>query len=222
MYNNSQIINNNKNYKKVLILLHPMYCDTNYFNTYINYFKENNLEFYKNTKFILVQSPRTDIDYPNNKEYNINSWYNYYTCYNGLNKIDIININHFNNQSNRIINIINNESKIIKPKNIYLLGVSQGGTLIFNILNKLKFNIGGLFAIKTIYMDNFINANNNKNTPIYIYSGANDEIYPLILQKNLINILKKNNYKIIWKIIENLNHSDIINEEYKFILNNIY
>ncbi len=221
MYNNYQIINDNKFYKKVLILLHPMYCDINYFNTYINYFKENNLEFYKNTKFILVQSPKIDVDYPNNKEYNIYSWYNYYTCFNGLNKIDIINTNDFNIQTNKIINIINNESKIIKPKNIYLLGVSQGGTLTFNILNKLKYNIGGIFAIKTIYMHKYINAYNNKNTPIYIYSGGNDEIYPLILQENLINILKKNNYKIIWKIIENLNHSFIINEEYNFILNNI-
>ena len=105
MYDNCVIINPSKKHHYTFIMLHPMCCDSSYFNDYINYF--NNNSFYNNSnnsnntkvdniKYILPESPIMDVDYPNNKQYNIKSWYNYYTCYNNLNKIDNIDVDQYN------------------------------------------------------------------------------------------------------------------------------
>ena len=198
-------------------MLHPMFCNTNYFDKFINYFSKFNI--FKNIKFIFPESPYMNIDYPNNKLYNIKSWYNYYTCYDNISKIDNINIKEFEFQSKRIVNIINNEAIILNNfNNIYIIGVSQGGTLLFNILNKLPTNIGGLFCIKSIYMDKYIKLKNNINTPIFIFSGNLDKIYNIKFKKKKIKILKKRKYKIIHKIIKNLDHNTNDIEEQKFII----
>lgn len=206
-------------------MLHPMQCDSKYFYNFLNYFEKiKKIKFiFESIKFIFPEASLMDIDYPNNKQYNIQSWYNYYTCYNNINKIDKINIEDFENSTNRIINIIYNEAFILNSfKNIYLLGVSQGGTLIFNVLNKLPRNIGGLFIIKSIYMDKYIKLKKNVKTPIFIFSGNNDEVYNIKLQKLCFEKLKKRKYNIKWTIINDLDHHKKSNKEYKFIICNFY
>jgi predicted esterase len=164
-----------------------------------------------------------DVDYPNNKQFNINSWYNYYTCNNNINELDIINLEHFNNQSLRIKYIIDNEKLSIHNKNIFICGVSQGGTLLFNILNKLNYNIGCIFCIKSIYMHDYIKLNKNRQTSIFIYSGKKDDVYTIEYQKKLINILKKNNFKINdWFIDNNIDHQTKSINEDNFIINKLY
>jgi predicted esterase len=161
-----------------------------------------------------------NIDYPNNKLYNVSSWYNYYTYYNNISKIDKINIEDFENQCNRITEIIKNEAYILNKFNkIFIIGVSQGGTLIFNILNKLPRNIGGLFCIKSIYMDKYIKLKKNKNTPIYIFSGNLDKVYNIKFQKKTFELLKKRKYNVNHTIINNIDHYSITNLEHNFIIN---
>jgi CMP-N-acetylneuraminic acid synthetase len=70
MYSNSIIHNSVKKHKYTFIMLHPMFSDSTYFNDYIEYFK-NNCVIANNIKFILPESPVMDIDYPNNKQYNV-------------------------------------------------------------------------------------------------------------------------------------------------------
>ena len=80
MYDNSIIYNNNniiiynsvKKHKYTFIMLHPMFSDSTYFNDYIEYFK-NNSSIANSIKFILPESPVMDVDYPNNKQYNVKS-----------------------------------------------------------------------------------------------------------------------------------------------------
>ena len=79
---------------------------------------------FESIKFIFPEASLMDIDYPNNKLYNIKSWYNYYTCYDNINKVDKIDIQDFENSTNRIINIIYNEAFILYIK-YNLIGVSQ-------------------------------------------------------------------------------------------------
>ena len=175
-------------------------------------------KYFDNIKFIFPNAPILDIDYPNNKQFNVNSWYNYYTCYDNINKIDEINLNDFSNETKRIQKILNNEAILLNSyKNIYLGGVSQGATLVFNILNNINRNIGGIFIIKSLYMHKYINLKQNKNTPIYIYSGNIDEVYNINFQKKMIE--KLSNYTIYWNIIENLDHGSKILEEDLFIIN---
>ena len=222
MYQDCNIINASRKHKFTFIMLHPMNCDSKYFYDFLNYFEKiRKINYiFESIKFIFPEASFMNIDYPKNKQYNIRSWYNYYTCYNNINKIDKIDINDFEESTNRIINIIYNEAFILNNfRHIYLIGVSQGGTLLFNILNKLPRNIGGLFVIKSIYMDKYIKLRKNVKTPIYIYSGSNDFVYNLKLQKKCFDKIKKK-YFIKWTIIDELDHFKIITKEHKFIINN--
>jgi predicted esterase len=157
------------------------------------------------------------IDYPHNKQYNVASWYNYYSCYNNLNKVDKISLSDFNEQTDRLTAIINNEAAILKTyKSIFIIGVSQGGTLLFNILNKLPSSLGGLFCIKSLYMYKYIKLRKNRATPLFFYSGTKDEIYNLEYQKKCAQLLARK-YKLVWHIVANLDHYAKIEEEYKFV-----
>ena len=223
MYKNCNIINASMKHKFTFIMLHPMHCDSKYFYNFLDYFEKISKVNYifESIKFIFPEASLMDIDYPNNKLYNIKSWYNYYTCYDNINKVDKIDIQDFENSTNRIINIIYNEAFILNNfKHIHLVGVSQGGTLLFNILNKLPISIGGLYVIKSIYMDKYIKLKKNLKTPIFIYSGSQDNIYNLKLQKICFKKLKNRKYDISWTIINNLDHYKILTKEHKFIINN--
>jgi predicted esterase len=130
-------------------------------------------------------------------------------------------VQDFERSSERIINIIYNEAFILnKFKSIYLVGVSQGGTLLFNILNKLPRSVGGIYCIKTIYMDKYIKLKNNKKTPLFIFSGARDTIYNYKFQKICYEKLKKRKYNINYTVINDLDHYSISNYEHKFIIHN--
>ena len=217
MYDNTIIIYSNKKHKYTFIMLHPMYSDSTYFNDYITYFK-NNCIIANTIKFIMPQSPLIDVDYPNNKQYCVRSWYNYYSCYNNLNKVDKISIQDFNKQTSRLVSIINSEAAILNSyKHIYIIGVSQGGTLLFNILNNVPNPLGGLFCIKSLYMYKYIKLRKNRASPLFFFSGTKDEVYNLEYQKKCSQLLERK-YKIVWKIITNLDHYTKTKEEYKFIL----
>ena len=201
-------------------MLHPMGSDSSYFDDYIEYIKNNN-KIYNKINFILPESPIMDVDYPNNKQYNVKSWFNYYTYNNNIDIIDEISVKDYNLACNTIINIINREATILGSyKRIFILGVSQGGTLLFNILNKLEKPLGGLFCIKSLYMYKYVKLTKNTETPLYFYSGNKDEVYNLEFQQSCSKLLEKK-YKVTWTIINELNHHEKRIDEYKFVLDNM-
>ena len=201
-------------------MLHPMGSDSSYFDDYIEYIKKNN-KIYNKINFILPESPIMDVDYPNNKQYNVKSWFNYYTYNNNIDIIDEISVKDYNLACNTIINIINREATILGSyKRIFILGVSQGGTLLFNILNKLEKPLGGLFCIKSLYMYKYVKLTKNTETPLYFYSGNKDEVYNLEFQQSCSKLLEKK-YKVTWTIINELNHHEKRIDEYKFVLDNM-
>lgn len=221
--NKSKIIYPKNKHLFSIILLHGMSSNTNCFNNFLTFFKNNNSFkiYFKNVKFIIPESPIIDIYYPNNTIKNCNSWYNYYTQYDGLFKIDKISISQFNKQSKRIIKIINNEKKLISHKNIYLIGVSQGATLIFNILKYLNFSIGSAFIIDSIYMHKYINLTKSLS-PIFIISHYLDEIYPYEFQKYCLKYLSNNNINFKFLTINSGYHASESNKQFIYILNNIF
>jgi predicted esterase len=220
IYDNTIIYNSHKKHKYTFVMLHPMCNNSSYFDDYMEYFKKVNGALTSSIKFVLPESPIMDIDYPNNKQYNVKSWYNYYTCYNNLDKLDKINKDDFTIQTKKIVAIINNEAAILKSyKKLFIIGVSQGGTLLFNILKFLPQSLGGLFCIKSLYMYKYIYLKTNTNTPLFFYSGNRDEIYNLEFQQKCAKILE-HYYIIKWTIIDNLDHHTKIEEEYDFIFRN--
>lgn len=173
-------------------------------------------------KIIIPVANKMNIFWPEGLEYNVRSWYNYYTRNDNQFVHDTININDFNYQTNNIFKIIDNERKILKnSKNIIIAGISQGGTLAFNIgLNYFE-NLGGIIGIHTIFMDNIIKINNNCNKiPIYLFSGSKDKIYNIKFQDISLNKLREKKYKIFW-CIKKLHHCEYSKYEQGFLFNSI-
>ena len=222
MYDNCKIIYPSYEHKYSVILLHGMDSAPKYFDNLIDYLSSNHIysHILTNTKFIFPEAPIMNINFPNNTLVNVNSWYNYYTRYDNLNKIDLINTLDFRYQTIRILNIILSEYMLLKGnnKNIYIGGISQGGTIAYNLLSFLPFNIGGLISIKSIFMYKYTKLKKyNIKSRIYMFNAEDDEVYNSELQNNCIKRLKNIGYKINLKIIPYLDHNTITNNEHDFI-----
>lgn len=201
-----------------IIMLHGMYSD---YKSLIIKAKKIQKSF-KNMKIIIPNSPKRTIHWPNGIERSVNAWYDYYTNMNGEMEHDDINIKQFNIQTKRIIKIINKEKALVGENRIILYGVSQGGTLCFNIFLKNYIKISCFIGIHTCLMDNIIDTKNLKKTLqykyIYLFSGTNDNIYLLKLQEKSVKHLYKN-YVIEWHIEKNLEHCEYSKMENKYIIN---
>jgi predicted esterase len=200
-----------------IIILHGMYQDYTSLLELSNDIQKHN----RNIKVILPNAPRRTINWSNGKEENIRAWYNYYTRRDGEMRHDIIEHTHFIDQTERINKIIDGECKLISSKNIIIAGVSQGGTIAFNIGLHSPYKLGGIIGIHTVFMDNIISINNMNKIPIYLFSGEKDSIYNIKLQKRSCKNLYKLNYKIEWYIESNLEHCEYSSQENLFIVNSI-
>lgn len=201
-----------------IIILHGMF-QTNHNLIYLaNYIQNYN----KNIKIILPDAPKRNISWSTPPDYNVSSWYNYYTRYDGLFIHDEINKNHFNQQTIRINNLIERESKLINYNKIIIAGISQGGTLALNIGLNYKEKLAGIIGIHTILMNNIVNLNNIQKIPIYLFSGNKDNIYNIDFQKESFKKLKLQNINIVdWFIENNLGHCEYSIKEYEFIIKSI-
>jgi hypothetical protein len=65
-------------------------------------------------------------------------------------------------------------------------------------------------------MYKYIKLRKNRATPLFFYSGSKDIIYNLEYQKKCAQLLE-HKYKLVWRIIANLDHYTKIKEEYKFV-----
>ena len=202
-----------------IIILHGMYVSNDsLFNT-AKFIQENN----KNIKVILPAAPTRDIDWPNGKEYNVSSWYNFYTRKDGELEHDIINIREFNKEKKRIQEIIQHEINLLhgKSNNVIIAGISQGGTLALNIALTNNYKLGGVIGIHTVFLDYLINNYHElNNIPIYLFSGKNDKIYNIKLQKKSLVHLKHYD-NISWNIEQNLGHCEYSIKENIFMINSI-
>lgn len=201
-----------------LILLHGMFQTSKSLISIANYIQNYN----KNIKIILPDAPKRNISWSTPPDYNVSSWYNYYTRYDGLFIHDEINKNHFNQQTIRINNLIERESKLINYNKIIIAGISQGGTLALNIGLNYKEKLAGIIGIHTILMNNIVNLNNIQKIPIYLFSGNKDNIYNIDFQKESFKKLKLQNINIVdWFIENNLGHCEYSIKEYRFIIKSI-
>lgn len=200
-----------------IIILHGMYQDYTSLLELSNDIQKHN----RNIKIILPNAPRRTINWPYGKEENIRAWYNYYTRRDGEMRHDIIEQTHFIDQIERINKIIDGECKLISSENIIIAGVSQGGTIAFDVALHSKYNLAGLIGIHTIFMDNIISTRNTNKIPIYLFSGDKDSIYNIKLQKQTMKKLNSLKYKIEWYIEPELDHCKYSSKENLFIIDAI-
>jgi phospholipase/carboxylesterase len=212
------IFNANEVHLYTLIILHGMFQTSKSLISLANYIQNYN----KNIKIILPDAPKRNISWTTPPDYNVSSWYNYYTRYDGLFIHDKINKNNFDEQTKRINNLIERESKLVNYDKIIIAGISQGGTLALNIGLKYPKKLGGIIGIHTIFMDNVILLNSLNNIPIYLFSGNKDNIYNIEFQKKSFKKLRSKNITIAnWVIENNLGHCQYSDKEYEFFITSI-
>tara|TARA_R110002072_G_scaffold111229_2_gene239286 strand:+ start:3501 stop:4175 length:675 start_codon:yes stop_codon:yes gene_type:complete len=202
-------------HKFTLILLHGMNM-----NITTLYKTIRRLQYYnKNLKIILPIADKMNINWPDGIEYNISSWYNYYTRYDNLFKHDNININDFEKQTNNIYHLLDKEISILEnPKHIIIAGISQGGTLAFNVGINYKYKLAGIISIHSIFMNNVILFKDNYNKiPVLLFSGSKDNIYNIKFQNKCLNYLREKKFKIFWEIENQLGHCKYSKNEFKFL-----
>ena len=204
-----------ENHEYTLIILHGMYQS----NKSIYSLAESIQKFFKNLKIILPCAPKRNISWKTPSEKNVNSWYDYYTKNDGLDIHDIINETDFHEQCNRINLVIKKEVLLIDSKKIIIMGISQGGTLAFNIGLHCDCELGGIIGMHTLFMD-IISTKNINKIPIHLFSGENDNIYSIQLQKNSLQKLQKI-LKIKWIIEKKLGHCEYSIKELPFIVNSL-
>ena len=202
---NIHIINND-NYILTIILFHPMYND---YTSMLKYCNNNKF------RYILIQSPIININWPNNIDYNVNSWYNYYSDYSGLNKQDNISLIDLNNISIDIQFLI----KQLKNDKLILGGISQGATIaLHNSLHYYNNNIIGVFSLRSILLKHTrIHKKINKKLRIFTYNGNNDKIY--IKKLYLKSFIKLNKFNVDSYIEQSTGHNDTSFNEFKYLNN---
>ena len=210
------IFNSIEKHLYTIIILHGMfqtYKDLIYLKTAIQ--KQN-----KNRKVILPTAPLRSISWSKKPLPNVSSWYDYYTQKNGLLEHDEINETHFTEQTQRVYKIIDNERKSIAAQNIIIAGISQGGTIAFNVGLHYKEPLGAIIGIHTIFLNTIIPIESIQTIPIYLFSGRNDSIYNIQLQESSLAKLKKK-CPIDWHIEDGLNHCEFSHNELNYIVSAI-
>ena len=191
---NLKIINSEGVHHETIIILHGMNQDIKDILYIVKQIKSNkNCKF---IKFIIPVAKKMNILWPDGKKEKCNSWYNYFTRYDNLIKHDIINSVEFENNTNEVVNLINEEAKIISPKCIYLIGISQGGTICINAGLNLKFKIKNIICIDTIFLHTYYKYTPFKLQSFKVLISCKDEIYNPMFQRHCYSLLKSYKHEV--------------------------
>lgn len=147
----------------------------------------------QNTKIIVPEPKKMDIFWPDGEiQYDINSWYNYYSSYDNKYKHDIINKKDFTESTQQLSNLVNEEILNNPGSDISLCGLSQGGTIMLNysVLSIIRFKT--VICIDTIFMHSYVNFGDIKKNPVQKYDiliSTKDEVYNPDFQLYCYNFL---------------------------------
>lgn len=155
------------NHAFTVIILHGLYQNTKEISWMIN---KINCEF---IKWIILEGKSL-------------KWYNYYTQRNNHNRHDKINYTQFTNSCKYLKKNVNRELRYIPSEKIYLLGISQGGTVCINTTLSLKIKLGGIICIDTIFLSDYISDISFLKQKFNILISSKDKIYNPKFQKKLL------------------------------------
>ena len=82
--------------------------------------------------------------------------------------------------------------KKFAPKDVYIMGFSQGAAVCYEFILSLDYNFGGIFPIAGFMVNNQnINSINSiyKNTPILIGHGKDDDVIPVEASKKAFDFI---------------------------------
>lgn len=205
-----------KNHKKTLFILHGMNQNLGD----LEKIQQSISSKKPSTKIIFCIAEQLDISWPTGKEYNVISWYNYFTRKDNMFEHDKIDTSQFINNSNKIKNEILKETKFISPCKITLCGISQGGTLAIHIGLSLNFKINRILCIDTIFMNDTINYEEFTRQNYIVFQSKNDTIYNPDFQNKCYKKLKKKSDSVSISVF-NLEHCECIDTISSFIFQNL-
>jgi predicted esterase len=159
------------NHKFTAIILHGLYQDTLEIKSMI---KRINCDF---IKWVILEGKGT-------------KWYNYYTQRDNHQRHDKINYNQFTNSCRYLKKNVKRELKYIPSEKIYLLGISQGGTVCINTTLSLKIKLGGIICIDTIFLSDYMSDISFLKQKFNILISSKDKVYNPNFQKNCYDLLR--------------------------------
>lgn len=203
------------NHLKTVIYLHSLNQSYSEIQHITNCLKSKK----RGLKIIIPYADKIDITWSNGISEKVNSWYNYYTWNDNLYKHDSINIKQFNYNSSIIKNLIEKEAELIDPQKIFVIGMSQGGTIAIDACLKLSFTIKKIVCIDTIFLDSYFEGSYSKQT-FNVFQSIKDNVYNPIFQDICYKKLLDNNC-IVTKNRYNFFHTENLPFILKFVISNI-
>lgn len=209
-----KIINPKFKHIKTIIILHGLNQSEDSIIHLTNLIKNKK----RGIKFIIPFANKMNIVWPDGTSENSISWYNYYSRYDNLFKHDLIDQREFKKNTLYIIDILNQESKLIDPSRIFLCGISQGGTLAINIALNLEFKINSVICIDTIFLHLYHDFRiKNLYQTFHVYKSNKDFIYNPRFQEYCYSLLENLKNKVIIREHE-LEHCESDDEISNFVL----
>lgn len=117
-------------------------------------------------------------------------WYNYYTQRDNHHRHDKINYTQFKCSCRYLKMIIKRELRYIPSEKLYIVGISQGGTVCINTALSLKIKLGGIICIDTIFLSDYISDIFFIKQKFNILISSKDKIYNPNFQKNCYDLLR--------------------------------
>lgn len=176
-------------HRQTIIILHGMNQDIDD----ITYIVDKINSKTRGIKFIIPVAEEMKISWTGGEIEECISWYNYYTRYDNLIKHDVINFTEFDENTDKIVDIIKQESKIISPDMISMIGISQGGTICINAALKLKFKIKNIKCIDTIFLHTYYKYKKRLGQNFQVLQSKKDEIYNPSFQNRCYSLLRSYN-----------------------------
>jgi predicted esterase len=166
-----KIINCSKNHTTTVIILHGLYQDILEIESMIKMIDRDSV------KWIILEGKGT-------------KWYNYYTQRDNHRRHDKINYNQFKYSCCFLERAIKRELRYIPSEKLYILGISQGGTVCINTALNLKIKLGGIICIDTIFLSDYISDISFLRQIFHILISRRDRIYNPNFQKNCYDLLR--------------------------------
>jgi predicted esterase len=159
------------NHTTSVIILHGLYQDTKQIQWMI---KRINRDF---IKWIILEGRGA-------------KWYSYYTQRDNHRRHDKINYDQFKYSCGCLEKTVKREMRYVPSENLYILGISQGGTVCINTALSLKIKLGGIICIDTIFLSDYIFDISFLKQKFNILISSKDVIYNPNFQKNCYDLLR--------------------------------
>ena len=188
-------VNPSEQHESVVIWLHGLGDSGNGFAPIV---PELNLPDDHKIRFVFPHAPIRPVTINNGMP--MRAWYDIKTM-DFNNRADLEGVLESAHEVERLLNA--EIEKGIPAEKIVLAGFSQGGVIAYHLGLRLDKSLAGILALST-YMCKPEQLGNeahdaNRNTPIFVGHGQDDEVVPMSMGKAAFEVLEKNNYQAQWQ-----------------------